>query len=57
MKTNMKFRPKKWSKLHIDMNTELRSKAEYKFQENIFESMINNYFGNYVEGVRKKREQ
>ena len=51
----MEFEQKKWLKPYIGLNTQLRSKIEINFQENIFKCMYNIPSGNIVEDVRKRK--
>ena len=52
----MKFKRKKWLKPYIDLNNDLRSKAESKFKESICGS-INNKFSGIFENVRLRRRK
>ena len=45
----MNFKQKKWLKPYIDLGTELRSKAENKFQKNICESINLDFFWKLVD--------
>ena len=50
----MNFRQNDWSKPHIGLNTEVRSEAENKIQENVSKSLNDNLSGEFEEDGRKK---
>ena len=41
----IQFKQKAWSKLYMDMNTELRKKAQTEFEKHFFKLMGNSLFG------------
>ena len=41
----IQFKQKAWSKLYMDMNTELRKKAQTEFEKHFFKLMNNSLFG------------
>ena len=49
----MKFEQKKWLQPYINLNTELKPKAENEFKKNLFECVRNNISGKRVEHVQK----
>ena len=52
----VKFNQKVWLKLYIDMNTELRKKAKYDFEKNLFKFMNNSVFGRTMKIFQKYRD-
>jgi hypothetical protein len=52
----LQFRQSRWLKPFIDLNTELRQKADNKFEQNFYKLMINSFFGKSIEQKRKHRD-
>ena len=52
----IQFKQKAWSKLYMDMNTELRKKAQTEFEKHFFKLMNNSLFGKKKENVRNHRD-
>jgi hypothetical protein len=45
----LQFRQSRWLKPFIDLNTELRQKADNKFDQNFYKLIINSFFGKSIE--------
>ena len=52
----IQFNQKSWLKPYIDMNSELGTEAENKFEEDFFKLMNNSVFGKTMENVRNHRD-
>ena len=52
----IKFNQKTWLKSYIEMNTELRKKAENEPKKDFFKLMNSSVFGKAVENVKKHRD-
>ena len=52
----IEFTQDDWLKLYIDMNTELRTKAENDFKKDFYKLIKNSVFGKTMENVRNHRD-
>ena len=52
----IEFNQEAWLKLYIDMNTELRTKAKYDFEKDLFKLMNNSVFQKTMEILGKHRD-
>lgn len=50
------FHQKDWIRPYIELNTQKRTEANNKFEENLFKLFINASFGKTIENVRKYRD-